>query len=71
MVFFCLNALQDNDVMAEKSIESSYYQDVLGPAEELERFFGADRRRGGLSPGSSPMGSGANTPRSAGSSYVY
>jgi len=71
MVFFCLNVLQDNDVMAEKSIESSYYQDVLGPAEELERFFGADRRRGGLSPGSSPMGSGANTPRSAGSSYVY
>jgi hypothetical protein len=71
MVFFCLNVLQDNIVMADESIQSSYFRDVLGQAEELERFFGADRRRGGLSPGSSPFGSGTNTPRSAGSSYVF
>jgi hypothetical protein len=71
MAFFCLNVLQDNSVMAERSIESSYFQDVLKQAEELERFFGGDRRRGGLSPGSSPFGSGTNTPRSTTSSYVY
>ena len=71
MVFFCLNVLQDNNAMAERSIEGSYFQHVLKQAEELERILGSDRRRGGLSPGSSPMGSGSNTPRSAASAYVY
>jgi hypothetical protein len=71
MVFFCLNVLQDNHVMDERSIDGGYFQDVLKQAEELERILGADRRRGGLIPGSSTMGSGSNTPRSAGSAYVY
>lgn len=71
MVFFCLNVLQDNNAMAERSIEGSYFQHVHKQAEELERILGSDGRRGGLSPGSSPMGSGSNTPRSAASAYVY
>lgn len=71
MVFFCLNVLQDDRAMAEGSIEGSYFQEVIKQAEELDRFIGADRRRGGLSPGVSPVGSGANTPRSAGGQYRY
>ena len=71
MVFFCLNALQDDRAMAEGSIEGSYFQEVIKQAEELDRFIGADRKRGGLNPGVSPVGSGANTPRSAGGQYRY
>jgi hypothetical protein len=71
MVFFCLNVLQDTNVMDERSIQGDYFQDVLKQAEELEKILGANSRRGGLSPGSSPMGSGSNTPRSARSRYLY
>ena len=69
MVFFCLNVLQDNQAMADKSVEGSYYKDVFKQAEELDRLIKADRRRGGLS--SSPLGSGVTTPRSTAGSYVY
>ncbi|RMZ70560.1 hypothetical protein GMOD_00000667 [Pyrenophora seminiperda CCB06] len=37
MVFFCLNALQDSRVMAERSIEGSYFEDVFKQAEELDK----------------------------------
>jgi hypothetical protein len=69
MVFFCLNVLQDGHAMADRSIEGSYFQDVVKQAEELDRLIRADRRRRGLSP--SPLGSGVTTPRSAGGTYVY
>ncbi|RAR07243.1 hypothetical protein DDE82_002863 [Stemphylium lycopersici] len=71
MVFFCLNVLQDDRAMSEGNIEGGYFQEVIKQAEELDRFIGADRRRGDLSLGVSPVGSGANTPRSAGCGYRY
>ncbi|KAL1800239.1 hypothetical protein ACET3X_000581 [Alternaria dauci] len=71
MVFFCLSVLQDDNTMDERSIEGGYFHNVIKQAEELENILGSDRRRGGLGLGSSPMGSGSNTPRSAGGVYVY
>jgi len=71
MVFFCLNALQDSRVMAERSIEGSYFEDVFKQAEELDKVFGIYNRRRGVIPNKSPMGSGSTTPRSAGSGYMY
>ena len=70
MVFFCLNALQDRDAMADKSIEGSYFKEVLKDAEQLDALVKADRKRGGAS----PAGSGVSTPRtgrSGGSRYVF
>ncbi|KAJ4365895.1 hypothetical protein N0V83_008517 [Neocucurbitaria cava] len=71
MAFFCLNVLQDRDAMADKSIEGSYFKEVLRNAEQLDALVKADRRRGGTS----PSGSGVNTPRRGrgerGSGSVY
>ncbi|KAF1844036.1 uncharacterized protein K460DRAFT_368902 [Cucurbitaria berberidis CBS 394.84] len=53
MVFFCLNALQDQDAMSDKSIEGSYFNEVLKNAEQLDAQVKADR-------------SGASMPRSSG-----
>ncbi|PZD42043.1 HET domain containing protein [Pyrenophora tritici-repentis] len=36
MVFFCLNVLQDNRVMGERSIDGSYFETVSKQAEELD-----------------------------------
>jgi len=71
MVFFCLNALQDSRVMAERSIEGSYFEDVFRQAEELDKVFWIYNRKRGIILNKSPMGSGSTTPRSAGSEYVY
>ncbi|OAL46286.1 hypothetical protein IQ07DRAFT_201952 [Pyrenochaeta sp. DS3sAY3a] len=64
MVFFCLNVLQDRNAMSNKSIEGSYFKDVLSQADELDGLIKAERKRGGL-------GSGNNTPRPERGTYVY
>lgn len=63
MVFFCLNALQDRDAMSDKSIEGSYFKEVLKDAEQLDGLIKADRKR-------TPEGSGLNTPKIGGGSSL-
>ncbi|KAF2177905.1 hypothetical protein K469DRAFT_732196 [Zopfia rhizophila CBS 207.26] len=45
IVFFCLSALQERDMMGNKEIEGDYYNDVVKQAEQLETLIQADRKR--------------------------
>ncbi|ORY12714.1 hypothetical protein BCR34DRAFT_512113 [Clohesyomyces aquaticus] len=60
IVWFCLSVLMEGDMMGDREIESGYYKDVLGPAEELEAMVLADRKRG--SPIGTPSSRGGNSP---------
>ncbi|KAL6709479.1 Protein spt10 [Coniothyrium glycines] len=64
MVLFCLSALQDQDVMSDKNIETAYFKYVVKEAEKLEALFGQTR------PKVSPAGSGFNTPRTPNSGFA-
>jgi hypothetical protein len=68
MVFFCLNTLQERDRMSDRSIEGSYFTEVVREAERLDEVIRVgrtwDRNGSGNSGGMSPRGSGFATPRS-------
>ncbi|KAF3049219.1 hypothetical protein E8E11_006023 [Didymella keratinophila] len=69
MVFFCLSALQERDRLSERSIEGSYFTEVVKEAEKLDEVVRVgrtwqDRKDEGSSAGTSPRGSGFATPRS-------
>ncbi|KAF2851264.1 hypothetical protein T440DRAFT_423536, partial [Plenodomus tracheiphilus IPT5] len=66
MVFFCLSALQDRDVMAGRGVEGMYFREVVKDAELLDGLVRRGDRKKGVSPVGSRGGSGVNTPRSAG-----
>lgn len=66
MVFFCLRALQDRSVMADRGIESTFFKEVMKDAENLDVLVREDKKRG-ISPVGSigRIGGGSSTPRSA------
>ncbi|KAF3047718.1 hypothetical protein E8E12_011512 [Didymella heteroderae] len=69
MVFFCLSTLQERARLSDRSIEGSYFTEVVKEAEKLDEVIRAGRmweaRKGsGSSAGVSPRGSGFATPRS-------
>lgn len=69
MVFFCLSTLQERDRLGDRSIEGSYFMEVVKEAEKLDevvrlRRTWEDRKGSGSSAGTSPRGSGFATPRS-------
>lgn len=70
MVFFCLSTLQERDRLSDRSIEWSYFTEVVREAEKLNEMVRVrrtwqDRKGAGSSDGTSPRGSGYATPRSS------